>query len=223
MYDFEDKIKEINEAIERKRAKWNLDAVAYIDYDDIKQIIMTHIYKKWHLWDQSKPIEPWLSRVVSNQFKNLLRNHYGNYVRPCLQCKFNNGGDGCSKTEDGIQNESCEDYKQWSIKKKAAYDIKLAVTMEGHKNEVNEKTDRVLNLESATRKLSAAMEPHLSKRHFIAFKMMFIENSTDEQIAKYLGFKTNEKKRSAGYKQIKNLKKIFQQKAKQIIIEKDII
>jgi hypothetical protein len=109
------------------------------------------------------------------------------------------------------------------MKKKAAYDIKLAVTMEGHINEVNAQKDGFLNLESATEKLSAEMEPHLSKRHFRAFKMMFIENSTDEQIAKYLGFKTNEKKRSAGYKQIKNLKKIFQQKAKQIIIEKDII
>ena len=223
MYIFQDKIEQIETAIERKRAKWNLDAVAYIDYDDIKQIIMTHIYKKWHLWDQSKPIEPWLSRVVSNQFKNLLRNHYGNYVRPCLQCKFNNGGDGCSKTKNGIQNESCQEYKQWSVKKKAAYDIKLAVTMEGHINEVNEKRDSFLNLESATTKLSAEMKTHLSERHFNAFKMMYIENKTDEQIAKYLGFKTNEKKRSAGYKQIKNLKKIFQARARQIIQEKDIV
>ena len=69
MYSFEDKIDKIEIALERKRSKWDLDAVAYVDYDDIKQIIMTHIYKKWHLWDQSKPVEPWLSRVVSNQFK----------------------------------------------------------------------------------------------------------------------------------------------------------
>lgn len=223
MYIFQDKIEQIEIAVERKRAKWNLDAVAYIDYDDIKQIIMTHIYKKWHLWDQSKSIEPWLSRVVSNQFKNLLRNHYGNYVRPCLRCKFNNGGDGCSKTKSGVQDGSCQEYKQWSVKKKSAYDIKLAVTMEGHINEVNEKRDCFLNLEFATARLSEEMKTHLSKRHFHAFKMMYIENQTDEQIAKYLGFKTNEKKRSAGYKQIKNLKKIFQAKAKQIIQEKDIV
>ena len=109
MHSFEDKIQEIEIALERKRSKWDLDAVAYIDYDDIKQIIMTHIYKKWHLWDQSKSVEPWLNRVVSNQFKNLLRNHYGNFVRPCLRCEFNNGGDGCSKTRSGIQ-ESSQDF-----------------------------------------------------------------------------------------------------------------
>ena len=62
MHSFEDIIQEIEIALERKRSKWDLDAVAYIDYDDIKQIIMTHIYKKWHLWDQSKSVEPWLKR-----------------------------------------------------------------------------------------------------------------------------------------------------------------
>lgn len=223
MYSFEDKINEIETALERKRSKWSLDAVAYIDYDDIKQIIMTHIYKKWHLWDQSKPVEPWLNRVVSNQFKNLLRNHYGNYARPCLQCRFNNGADGCSKTAEGIQNSSCNEYKQWSQKKKAAYDIKLAVTMESHIHEIHGKKDVFLNLDSATKKLTEEIKPHLSKRHFRAFVMMFIENRTEEEIAKYLGFKTTEKKRSAGYKQIKNLKKIFQEKAREIIREKDIV
>ena len=146
MYDFENKLQEIEIALERKRSKWDLDAVAYIDYDDIKQVIMTHIYKKWHLWDQSKPVEPWLNRVVSNQFKNLLRNHYGNFVRPCLRCEFNNGGDGCSKTKTSIQDNSCFEYKDWSLKKKAAYDIKLAVTMENHSFEIGSKQDNFLDL-----------------------------------------------------------------------------
>ena len=53
--------------------------------------------------------------------------------------------------------------------------------------------------------------------------MLFVQNSTEEEVAKYLGFKTNERKRSAGYKQIKNLKKIFQEKAKLIIKEKGYI
>ena len=223
MYSFEDKLKQIESALERKRPKWDLDAVAYVDYDDIKQVIMAHIHKKWSLWDQSKPIEPWLSRVVSNQFKNLLRNHYGNYARPCLRCEFNNGGDGCSKTKSAIQDNSCKEYAGWERKKKSAYDIKLAVTMENHLYEIQEKKDNFLDLESATRRLSEEMRPHLSMRHFNAFKMLFITNCTEEEVARYLGFKTNEKKRSAGYKQIKNLKKIFHEKAKQIISERDII
>ena len=53
--------------------------------------------------------------------------------------------------------------------------------------------------------------------------MLFIQNKSDEDVAKFLGFKTSERKRSAGYKQIKNLKKIFQAKAREIIKEKDIL
>lgn len=223
MHQFEDKLKEIEAALERKRSKWDLDAVAYIDYDDIKQIIMAHIYKKWHLWNQSKPIEPWLSRVVSNQFKNLLRNHYGNYARPCLRCKFNAGGTSCLKTISGNQEESCTEYRDWAKKKKAAYDIKLAVTMENHINEIYQRKDTFLDLGSALGKLQKEMKTHLNQRHFTAFNMLFVENKSEEEVAKFLGFKTNEKKRSAGYKQIKNLKKIFQEKAKEIIKEKDII
>lgn len=223
MHSFEDKLKEIEAALERKRSKWDLDALAYIDYDDIKQTIMCHIHKKWHLWDQSKPIEPWLSRVVSNQFKNLLRNHYGNFARPCLRCKYNTGGESCSKTKSGNQDNSCKDYRDWEQKKKPAYDIKLAVTMEHHTHELHERKDEFLDLESATVKLSEEIKSELTPRQFVAFQMLFVQNKTEEEVAKYLGFKTTERKRSAGYKQIKNLKKIFQEKAKQIIKEKDII
>lgn len=95
--------------------------------------------------------------------------------------------------------------------------------MENHIFEIHEKKDNFLDLDSATKRLSEEMRPHLSTRHFNAFKMLFINNCTEEEVAKYLGFKTNEKKRSAGYKQIKNLKKIFHEKAKQIIKERDII
>lgn len=223
MYSFEEKLKEIEAALERKRSKWDLDAVTYIDYDDIKQTIMAHIYKKWHLWDQSKPIEPWLSRVVSNQFKNLLRNHYGNYVRPCLKCQHNIGGDGCNLTKSTLQDESCSMYADWAKKKKSAYDIKLAVTMENHIHEIQSRQDEGVNIDEATKRLTVKIKTQLNPRQFQAFKMLFVQNKSEEEVAKFLGFKTNERKRSAGYKQIKNLKKIFQEKARKIIEENDII
>ena len=223
MYNFEDKLPEIEKALERKRSHWNLDAVNFIDYDDVKQIMMAHIHKKWHLWDQTKPIEPWLSRVVSNQFKNILRNHYGSFARPCLRCPFNEGGEHCSKTASGFQDSSCGEYLNWTKKKKSAYDIKLAVTIEHHSNEVNARRDEFVNIEKALVKLSHAIKDELTPRQFEAFKMLFIENKSEEEVAKHLGFKTSERKRSAGYKQIKNLKKIFHQKAKKIIGERDII
>jgi hypothetical protein len=45
----------------------------------------------------------------------------------------------------------------------------------------------------------------------------------EEEVAKKMGYKTSEKGRKAGYKQIKNLKKIFKQKAQEILKTQDII
>ena len=53
--------------------------------------------------------------------------------------------------------------------------------------------------------------------------MLFIENKTEEEVAKKMGYRTNEKGRKAGYKQIKNLKKTFKQKILSILEKKDII
>ena len=50
------------------------------------------------------------------------------------------------------------------------------------------------------------MKQNLSDKHFFIYKMFFIDNLSDDQVAKILKFKTNEKGRKAGYKQIKNLK-----------------
>ena len=67
------------------------------------------------------------------------------------------------------------------------------------------------------------MKNVLPTKKYMAFKMLFLQNMPEEQVAKYLGYKTNEKKRTAGYKQIKNLRKIFQEKAREILDNKDII
>jgi hypothetical protein len=32
------------------------------------------------MWDQTKPLEPWVSRIITNQIRNLIRNNYTNYV-----------------------------------------------------------------------------------------------------------------------------------------------
>ena len=220
---FEDCIEIIDAAISRQQSRWRLDSINWFDFEDVKQVIKLHIYKKWHMWDQEKPIEPWLSRVVSNQFKNLLRNYYGNYARPCLRCEHAINGDGCAITRDNKQNSTCLIYKEWEQKKKSAYDIKLAVTIENHTNEIISKEDSNSDITYAVQKLTVEMKNVLPTKKYMAFKMLFLQNMPEEQVAKYLGYKTNEKKRTAGYKQIKNLRKIFQEKAREILDNKDIL
>ena len=84
--DFEDFIDTIDEEIKKRKSKWKLTSITWMDFDDISQILRIHIYKKWHLYDPAKPLAPWLNRISPNQIKNLIRNNYANYARPCLKC-----------------------------------------------------------------------------------------------------------------------------------------
>jgi hypothetical protein len=53
--------------------------------------------------------------------------------------------------------------------------------------------------------------------------MLFIDNKSEDEVAKKLGYRTNEQGRAAGYKQIKNIKKMIKEKVVKIIKEKDIL
>ena len=62
----------------------------------------------------------------------------------------------------------------------------------------------------------------LNKRQFQAFELLYIKNLTDEEVATEMGFKSTETGRKAGYKQIKNLKKLLKDKSAKILKEKGI-
>ena len=49
------------------------------------------------------------------------------------------------------------------------------------------------------------------------YNYLYIENKTEEEAARLMGYKTNEKGRSPGYKQIKNIKRIIVQKVRESI------
>jgi hypothetical protein len=66
------------------------------------------------------------------------------------------------------------------------------------------------------------MKSSLSDKHYFIYKMFFVDNLTDDQVAKILKFKTSEKGRKAGYKQIKNLKKMLYIKAQNLLKDNDI-
>ena len=76
-YQYEDFSDVIDQELYKRKNNWFLTSVAWIDFDDVCQIIRAHIYKKWEQWDQERPIKPWLNKIISNQFKNILRNNYG--------------------------------------------------------------------------------------------------------------------------------------------------
>lgn len=109
--EFEDVIDKINLEISKRRGKWNLTILAWMDFDDVSQIIRIHIWKKWKMYDPEKPLAPWLNRIISNQIKNLIRNNYGNFSRPCLRCAAAEGEDLCAIYKK--QCSACPLFSNW--------------------------------------------------------------------------------------------------------------
>ena len=217
---FEDAISVIDRELAKRRPKWTLAAIAWMDFDDVAQIIRLHIFKKWHLYDKSRPFVPWVNRVISSQIKNLIRNVYGNFSRPCLRCAAAEDADGC--TIYGKQCSDCPLFKYWEQHKKAAFDTKLALSLENHILEVSNLPDDSLNIERSVRQLHEKMLKCLKPLERKIYKLLFIDGKSDEEAARTVGWLCREKNRAAGYKSLSNVKKVIIAKAKKLLKNDEI-
>jgi hypothetical protein len=83
--------------------------------------------------------------------------------------------------------------------------------------------DQNFDLLASQDKLNEHMQKELSPKQYKVYELLFVKHLDEEEVAKKMGYKTSEKGRKAGYKQIKNLKKVFKQKAQEILKREDII
>lgn len=217
---FEKSIHLINSEINKRKNKWTLSALNWIDFEDVSQIIRFHIYKKWELYDPKKPILPWINRIISNQIKNLIRNNYGNYARPCLKCAAAIGENGCRIY--GNQDSGCPMFKNWYKTKKNAYDLKMAVSIEDHSFEINNQTCNAHDIKKASENLHAKMEETLRPIEWKVYQLLYIENKTEEQVCKILDFKYDKNAKTAYNKQLRNIQKSIIKKAKECLADGEI-
>lgn len=217
---FEESINEINFEITKRKNKWNLTAINWMDFSDVSQILRIHIYKKWHLYDEKKPLAPWVNRIISNQIKNLIRNNYSNFTRPCLKCAAAESEDGCAIYRS--QCSSCPLFANWEKSKKNAHDTKLTVSIENHSQEINDMPTSSLNLEEAANNIHFKMQKVLKPIEWKVYYYLYVEGKDEEQTAKLMGYRTSEKNRVAGYKQIKNIKKVIILKVKKYLYSGEI-
>jgi len=220
MTTFEDNYKEIERIVEKKRYEWTLKADLMLDFDDVKNIIIAHIWKKWHLYDQSQPLGGWTATIVKNQFSNILRDRYLSTSSPCSRCPCNMGGNTCSLY--GVQSIECSLYKTWYNTKRYSHDVRLPVPIENHLNDVHKMPDTIFDLETSIKSLHFRIQKVLTNSEWEIYRRLYIENKDEEETAKELGFKTSEKGRKMGYKRIRQVKTIILQKAKKILRDEGV-
>ncbi len=218
---YEDCVEIIDEEIAKKRYKWNLTSLAWIDFEDVSQILRFHIFKKWNLYDQTKSLKPWIRTIIANQIKNLIRNHYTNFIKPCAKCEAAREEVGCAIYK--VQSSSCPLYKNWEKNKKAGFSAKMPLPLENYKQEAyhienNNTVDVERNANILHKKMKEVLKPHEWK----IYSYLYIDNLSELDAAKKMGYKTSEKNKSPGYKQIKNTKKKIVKIAKDIVYNNEI-
>jgi len=220
---YEDLVPEIEELLSKYRSKWHLTSLSWLDYDDVSQIIRAHIHKKWDMWDQKRAFRPWASILIGNQIKNLIRNHYGNFAKPCLRCDHFMGNEGCSFTESKVQDVSCDIFAKWQKKKKNAFNIKMATSLDALPCIKDNVYDDDLDYERSVSKVHALVMNNLNERHREVYRLLYVEGWEEEAVAVKFGFKKDPSKRKTiRYKQINNLKKKFRVLASKLIKEEDV-
>lgn len=220
MIEYKDVSDIIDREIAKRRNKWSLTALNWIDFDgDVSQIIRFHIFKKLHLYDESRPFLPWVNTVISAQIKNIVRNNYSNYTRPCLRCDAAEGDNLCRIFTK--QCSQCPLYDHWEKHKKAAYNTKLPVSLnaletmpEGHYSD--------LDYDKGAKRLHKKMRECLKSNEYLVYKYLYINGLPEEGLAEFMGYKTTEKDRSPGYKILKLIKKKIIALAKEKVKEIDI-
>lgn len=232
MISFESRYEEIRDYIRKRRNKWQKLLPPSTEFEDVEQVMLIHIYRKWHLWDQARPMENWVNTVISNQMINVTRKNYMNYAKPCINCPHNLscGGMGedyevglCSKTTSGAQDSECDIYAEWEKTKKHAFNVKIPVSYENYGAEIAHSESDNYDYAQNVERIKGYVKPHLNEKQYKVFEMLYFENLTDEEVAIKVGYKTREKGRKAGYAQIANLKKKFKAIIKEAIksIEND--
>ncbi len=207
---FEDCYKEIEEIVEKFRYKWTLTSVAWLSFDDLKFIILSHINKKWALFDQKQGLGGWVATITKNQLTNSIRNSYGNFARPCRNCIANrNVGEGECQIFGTQDSKQCGVLAKWEKSKQQKCSIELPLTLEYHSNEVSNKPFTEINYETAILQLNGKLKDILTKYEYKVYVLLFVEHKSKDEIAKIMGYKSSEKNRQMGYRRILGIEKIW--------------
>jgi hypothetical protein len=201
---FEEALPRIQILLNKNKYKWRLSALTWLDFSDISQIILIHLFKKWPLYDQTQELEPWCNVIICNQLLNLQRNYFYSSARPCLRCAANEGGELCSIYEK--QCNSCLIYSKWEHTKKSAQDINLPVSMVNHENEVHEKINESFNIEKGTELIHSKMKELLKSQDYTIYKNLYIKHLSDNETLEKMGYKNNNKSK-VGYTILNQTKK----------------
>lgn len=229
---FEESLDFIEKEIEKRRGKWNLSTIKHLDFDDVKQNIIIHIFQKWDKYNPEYPLENWLNRIITNQIFNHKRDHYGIYSKPCDNCAFavhskETGEDGCRYTKSKKQCSECPLYAKWEKGKKSAFEMNRAKNIEYHYSDITTANNDNIDYGKFLRKIDKILKKRLQPVTYKVYKMIYIQGLSKTEVAKNIGYSSSDsdedqrESKTSGYKQILAHQKKIKDIVKLILGEED--
>ena len=219
--EFEPLIPSIETQIEKRRGSWRLASVAW---EDVKQLVLTRVFFKYDTFIPERgPFSHWLSRVITNSMRNILRDSHTKFSRPCVTgCVFNTGGDSCSRTKSGLQCSECPIYKKWEERKLDHYRVQQTLPLENHTQEVHAIQSDFIDIAASKEIIDEKMKEKLDANDYAIYCMIYIQGKSEKEVGKELGYKKTGTKTYEGYQTLLKLRKLIVLKAKEIIEENDL-
>lgn len=222
LYEFYKDI--INREVGKRIHRWRLTSLAYLDWLDISQLLHLHTVTKIHLYDPEKsPFLHWINRLLSNRLKNLLRDHYQSFAKPCDKCEFNGGGNICKLY--GLQSIQCDQYSHWFSNKRYKMNIAMAHSISAPRQseehdrihqEINDKTSDFTDFDRLIPEFELLLKQSLKPTEWKTYVLLFNDHLTDLQAAKELGYSCDGGKNSRGVKAVGKIKTKIYSTAKEI-------
>jgi len=220
---FEDLYDRIVKVIDKFRYRWQLSSLAWMDFNDVRQILLKHINQKFNQYDQSLPIENWVATISRNQITNIGRNEYGSFANPCRGCiGSKHVAEGQCQIFGTQDSSKCGILAKWEKTKKQKCSIELPLALEYHSNEVSNKPFQEVDYDTAIGQLNEKLKPVLTKYEYRVYVLLFIEHKDKNEVAKIMGYRSSEKNRQMGYRRILGIEKIIYEKAKKLVYSGEI-
>lgn len=219
--------------IEKRRNSWR--AFSIMEWEDVASVLLTRIYRQFHLYDSTRPLDRWANTVISNAISSLLRDKLYKTARPCVAansygapCSFNLGGDKCKWTEtngscSGVQDASCWAYAKWLKKKKDKFAISTPLSMEHHMHEASSMPDELLSeerVEAARQVIDTNIQRRLTKEEYRIYILLYVKHLSIKEAAQKMGFKETDETKA--YFRVRTASLKIEEIAGQLISENSV-
>lgn len=185
---------EIKRLVTQRRGKWVLSSV---EWSDVESILITHIWKKMHLYDTALPFDRWCNTVLTAQITNILRDNLWRSARPCIAsslygtaCVYNLSGGLCGWTKTGNQDETCPLFAAWKAKKGNQADIASPLSLESHVDEHHSKHSDFVDYDRHKAAIDKIMVKKLNKSDAKIYRLIYIKHWPMPRVLKELSMKS---------------------------------